>query len=200
MPTQDLRPSNHPTAGSSKTDESKVCEIAESLELTTGRAKELEFEQLYAEHKGKVFSTAYRLVGNRPDAEDITQDVFVRVFKNMDAFRGESAISTWIYRITVNACFDLLRKRKRQPSVPLEECPEPSIGSGGLGRLIETMVRSLPEAYRKVFTLYDIQGLKHGEIAKVLGITEGASKSLLHRARAQLRKRLSPYVREWRGR
>lgn len=192
--------SNHTPPDTSKSKESKVHENAGTLEWTDTHAKERELEQLYDEHKGRVFSTAYRMVGNRPDAEDITQDVFIKVFKHMDAFRGEAAISTWIYRITVNTCFDFLRKRKRQAAVPLEDVPEPSTPSQGLKRLIETMVTQLPATYRKVFTLYDIQGLKHAEIAETLGITEGASKSLLHRARAQLRKRLQPYVRDWKSR
>jgi RNA polymerase sigma-70 factor (ECF subfamily) len=177
-----------------------VREAADALERTEERAKELEFEKLYCEHKGRVFSTVYRLVGNRPDAEDVTQDVFVKVYKNLESFRGESAISTWIYRITVNTCFDFLRKRKRQAAISLEECAEPSTGPQGLKQLVETMAAKLPDAYRKVFVLYDIQGLKHAEIAETLGITEGASKSLLHRARARLRQRLGPYVKGWHNR
>ncbi len=159
--------------------------------------KDERFEQLYRENKAKVMSTAYRLLGNRADAEDVTQDVFIKVYKHIDSFRGESAVTTWIYRITVNACYDLLRKRRREQTISLEDCTELSTESRSLKELIESMVARLPETYRSVFTLHDIQGLKHTEIAKVLGITVGTSKSLLHRARAQLRKKLSPYIKRW---
>lgn len=192
-PTHGQGPGNQGQPRPSKPDESRLREIADTL----GQRKELEFEELYNEHKGRVFSTAYRYLGNRADAEDVTQDVFVKVYKNMDRFRGEAAVSTWIYRITVNTCLDFLRRRKRQATVSLEDCVEPSTGPEGFKRLVESMAAKLPEAYRKVFILYDIQGLKHSEIARVLGITEGASKSLLHRARAQLRQRLRPYVKDW---
>jgi len=184
-------PGNHREAHPSKSVKSKLNGITDALN------KEFDFEEIYIENKSRVFSTAYRFVGNRADAEDITQDVFVKVFKNMKTFRGDAAISTWIYRITVNACFDFLRKRKRQYMSSLEDCSEKSLVSSplSLGKVIEGMVTRLPEAYRKVFILYDIQGLKHREIADILDITQGASKSLLHRARAKLRQELSPYVR-----
>lgn len=195
---KDNRAGNLPGSEPSKHDESKLRETAETLGRETMSDKDLEFEQLYKNYKAKVMSTAYRLVGNRADAEDITQDVFVKVYRSMGSFRGESAVSTWVYRITVNACYDFLRRRKRESAVSLDDCLEPSVESGTLKELIESAVAKLPDAYRKVFTLYDIQGLKHSEIAEVLGITEGTSKSLLHRARAQLRQRLGPYIKEWR--
>jgi RNA polymerase sigma-70 factor (ECF subfamily) len=134
------------------------------------------------------------MVSNRADAEDIAQDVFVKVFKNLKTFRGDAAPSTWIYRITVNTCLDFLRRRKLRQTVPLDE--EMTAGSRPLsiGRLIEGTLPRMPQGYRSVFVLYDIQGLRHSEIAQTLGISEGASKSQLHRARAFLRRELAPYV------
>ncbi len=173
-----------------------MSEIADTLERTRRTGKEFSFEEIYVEHKSRVFSTAYRFVRNRADAEDLTQDVFIKVFKKMSSFRGEAAVSTWIYRITVNACLDFLRKRKRRHMVSLEDCSELSSGSLNFKKLIEGTVAKLGEAHRKVFILYDIQGLKHSEIAEVLGITVGASKSTLHRARAKLRRMLAPYVKD----
>lgn len=152
------------------------------------------FEKFYLDYKSKVFSTALRMVSNRADAEDITQDVFVKVFKKVGSFRGDAKLSTWVYRITVNACLDFLRRRKLRQTVPLEDCTSAGSRPIGVGPLIESTLPKLPAGYREVFVLYDIQGLKHSEIAEILGITEGASKSQLHRARAFLRRELSPYI------
>jgi len=159
----------------------------------------LDFEQVYETHRRRVFSTALRMLSNRADAEDVTQDVFVKVFKGLKSFRGESLLSTWIYRITVNACLDYRRQRRLRRSVPLDDDTE--IGSVPLsvGRLIESALPRISEKYRRVFVLHDLQGLKHEEIARILDITIGSSKSLLHRARAHLRRELSPYLedRHW---
>jgi RNA polymerase sigma-70 factor (ECF subfamily) len=157
-------------------------------------APSLDFEELYRQYKSKVFGTAYRMLSNYADAEDVTQDIFVKVFKKLSSFRGDAAVSTWIYRITINACLDFRRKRKRLEALPLsEEAEQVSVGMS-LGRLIEGLIPKMPAGYREVFILHDIQGLKHVEIARVLGITDGASKSQLHRARAFLRRELAPYV------
>jgi RNA polymerase sigma-70 factor (ECF subfamily) len=152
------------------------------------------FEELYNQFRGKVFSTAYRMVSNRADAEDITQDVFIKVFRKLDAFRGEAKLSTWIYRITVNACLDFRRRRRRRETVPLDDVAEPGAVKLSVGRLIESAIPELPPGCREVFVLHDIQGLKHNEIAESLGISEGASKSQLHRARGLLRRKLAPFV------
>ena len=181
---------------------SKDGEVHSTAELTEqarlpGTA--LDFEDLYRQYKAKVFSTAYRMLSNYADAEDVTQDIFVKVFQKLPTFRGDSAVSTWIYRIAVNACLDFRRRRKRHETVPLnDEAEQVSVGLN-LGRLIEGVIPKMPAGYREVFVLHDIQGLKHEEIGKILGITDGASKSQLHRARAFLRRELAPYLsdRPW---
>ncbi len=153
-----------------------------------------DFEEIYREFKGKVFSTAYRILSNYADAEDATQDVFVKVFKKLGSFRGEAQLSTWIYRIAVNTCIDFRARRNRTQTQPLlDEAARLSVPLS-LGRLVEGFLPRLPPGCREVFILHDIQGLKHSEIARVLGITAGASKSQLHRARAFLRRELEPYV------
>ena len=160
---------------------------------------DLSFEHLYEMYRGRVFGTAYRMLSNRADAEDCTQDVFVKVFKKLKSFRGDSAVSPWIYRIAVNACLDFRRRRRLRQAVSLDDGME--VGSTPLSvtRLIESCLPRMAEGYRQVFVLHDIQGLKHEEIGKILGITDGASKSQLHRARAFLRRELSPYLadRHW---
>lgn len=171
----------------------------EVVETERQTGADLSFERLYEMYRGRVFSTAYRMLSNRADAEDVTQDVFVKVFKKLKSFRGDSAVSTWIYRIAVNACLDFRRRRRLRQAVSLDDGIE--VGSTPLSvtRLIESALPRMAEGYRQVFVLHDIQGLKHEEIGKVLGITDGASKSQLHRARAFLRRELAPYLedRHW---
>jgi RNA polymerase sigma-70 factor (ECF subfamily) len=193
-------PDNHRDSVSSNPPEEHVSEaitLTETYPKARAAQESFDFERLYLDHRGKVYSTAYRMVGNRADAEDLTQDVFVKVYKKIKGFRGDSAVSTWIYRITMNTCLDFLRKNRRRQAVSIDQCPEPQSGSSKLMKLIEGTVATLPQGYRRVFVLHDIQGLKHSEIAEALGITEGASKSQLHRARAQLRQKLGPYVEDW---
>jgi RNA polymerase sigma-70 factor (ECF subfamily) len=171
----------------------------EKVETDRQAGTSLDFERLYETYRSRVFNTAYRMLSNRADAEDVTQDVFVKVFKKLGSFRGDSAVSTWIYRIAVNACLDFRRRRRLRQTVSIDEGIE--VGSTPLSvtRLIESALPKMAEGYRQVFVLHDIQGLKHEEIGKILGITDGASKSQLHRARAFLRRELAPYLedRHW---
>jgi RNA polymerase sigma-70 factor (ECF subfamily) len=173
-----------------------VNDTIEVVETDRRTGADLDFEKLYETYRSRVFSTAYRMLSNRTDAEDVTQDVFVKVFKKLKSFRGDSAVSTWIYRIAVNSCLDFRRRRRLRQAVSLDEGME--IGSTPLSvtRLIESALPRMAEGYRQVFILHDIQGLKHKEIGKILGITDGASKSQLHRARAFLRRELSPYLKD----
>jgi RNA polymerase sigma-70 factor (ECF subfamily) len=178
---------------------SNVNDTLEVVKAERRTGAELNFEQLYETYRGRVFSTAYRMLSNRADAEDVTQDVFVKVFKKLKSFRGDSAVSTWIYRIAINACLDFRRRRRLRQAVSLDDGLE--VGSTPLSvtRLIESALPKMAEGYRQVFVMHDIQGLKHEEIGRILGITDGASKSQLHRARAFLRRELAPYLgdRHW---
>ena len=184
------------TASKSKSNVNDTIEVVET-ERQTGA--DLDFERLYETYRGRVFSTAYRMLSNRADAEDVTQDIFIKVFKKLSSFRGDSAVSTWIYRIAVNACLDFRRRRRLRQAVSIDDGMEVGSTPLSVSRLIESTLPRMADGYRQVFVLHDIQGLKHGEIAKILGITDGASKSQLHRARAFLRRELSPYLedRHW---
>jgi RNA polymerase sigma-70 factor (ECF subfamily) len=182
--------------GASKLAETKLNDTIDKTATDTRVTEDAEFEQLYLKYRSKVFSTAYRMLSNRADAEDVTQDVFIKVFKKLKSFRGDSAVSTWIYRIAVNACLDFRRRRRLRQAVPLVDGME--VGSTPLSvqKLIEGTLPRMSEGYRQVFILHDIQGMKHSEIAEILGITDGASKSQLHRARAFLRRELAPYIED----
>jgi len=147
-----------------------------------------EFEEVYTKYKVKVYSVCYRMMGTKEDASDITQDVFVKVYKKLNTFKGNSSLSTWIHRITVNLCLDRLRKKKLIPLYENISAPSPN---PWLKSSIERAIQSLPPGYRAVFILHDVEGLTHYEIAETLGIADGSSKSQLHKARKLLRDKLS---------
>ena len=153
------------------------------------RERERKLEQVYEDHVAMVYNICYRMFANRADAQDATQDVFLKVYKNLDRFRGRSKLSTWIYRITMNHCIDRMR-RKRLRTVQLQEWVASPERDHDARIELEKAVASLPASYRSVFVLHDIQGFRHAEIAEILGITPGSSKSLLHRSRVILRKKL----------
>ena len=194
-----IQSKRNPVAERSSKSTTQVKKTIEVIETERQTGTDLTFEQLYETYRGRVFSTAYRMLSNRADAEDCTQDIFVKVFKKLGSFRGESAVSTWIYRIAVNACLDFRRRRRLRQAVSLDDGMEVGSTPLSVSRLIESCLPRMAEGYRQVFVLHDIQGLKHEEIGKILGITDGASKSQLHRARAFLRRELSPYLedRHW---
>lgn len=169
---------------------------AEALEVCAdGRAEGL--ERLYERHKYAVFRTCLRIMGDRASAEDATHEVFLRVFERASSFSGQSAFGTWLYRITVNHCLNLLDKRRRRPASRLEEGadrPDASTGpfdacaSNELRHRILRLLGELSVDHRTVLTLREIEDLSYAEIAEVLDIPEGTVMSRLTRAREALRK------------
>jgi RNA polymerase sigma-70 factor, ECF subfamily len=162
------------------------------------------FELLYALHKRRVYSLCLRMLGNVAEAEDLTQEAFLQLYRKIGTFRGDSAFSTWLHRLSVNVVLMHLRK-KGLPQVSLEETLEPSqddgprkdIGardltlSGSIDRVtLERAVENLPPGYRLVFVLHDVEGYEHNEIADMLACSIGNSKSQLHKARMKLRELL----------
>jgi RNA polymerase sigma-70 factor, ECF subfamily len=159
------------------------------------------FETLYAMHKRRVYSLCLRMLGNVAEAEDLTQEAFLQLYRKIGTFRGDSAFSTWLHRLAVNVVLMHLR-RKGLPQVSLEETLEPSqddgprkdIGardltlSGSIDRVtLERAIENLPPGYRLVFVLHDVEGYEHNEIAEMLDCSIGNSKSQLHKARMKLR-------------
>ena len=159
------------------------------------------FEQIYRAHSGRLYSVAYRMVGNAADAEDLLQDIFLAAHRKLDSFRGDSALGTWLYRLATNLCLDHLRSRAARSSGltdPLDdEIGLADAGSRGLAERavtrmdLERALARLPEGCRAAFVLHDIEGLEHREVAEALGIAEGTSKSQVHKARLRLRTLLS---------
>jgi len=155
------------------------------------------FRELYQAHVGRVYALCLRLTASRQEAADHTQDVFVRAWERLDSFRGESAFSTWLHRLTVNEVLQSRRSAGRRGArITLAEDPaaweQPSTRhhSAGLASDLEAAIARLPAGARAVLVLYDIEGYQHPEIAALLGIADGTSKAQLHRARRLLREML----------
>lgn len=161
---------------------------------------EAAFETLYNLHKRRVYSLCLRMVSNPAQAEDLAQEAFLQLFRKISTFRGESAFSTWLHRMTVNVVLMQLR-RKNLPQVSLEETleseddtPKKEFGAedlklaGSIDRLqLQRAIDRLPPGYRTVFVLHDVEGFEHNEIADMVGCSIGNSKSQLHKARLKLR-------------
>jgi RNA polymerase sigma-70 factor, ECF subfamily len=162
------------------------------------------FASLYSQHKRRIYSLCLRMVGNVAEAEDLTQEAFLQLHRKISTFRGDSAFSTWLHRLTINVVLMQLR-RKGLHLVSLDEAMDPapddspgrSFGapdpllSGSIDRLaLERAVASLPAGYRLIFILHDIEGFEHNEIASMLDCSIGNSKSQLHKARLKLRDAL----------
>ncbi len=148
-------------------------------------------EMLYHQYKRRVFGMAHRIVG-ASDSEEVAQEVFVRVFRGLAAFRGDSALSTWIYRLTVNAALSHLARRGRRHEVGddgLTELPAPPVAErdSALATRIEAALARLPAGYRAILVLHDVEGLSHEECAAILDCRVGTCKSQLHKARARMR-------------
>ncbi len=187
---------------------SKKSDLELILEFQKGDQRS--FEELISRYSTKVHSLASRLTRNTEDAEEVLQDVFVTVHRKIGGFEGKSSFSSWLYRVTVNAAFMKLRKRKQDQTVPLEELvqqahvvpalksPESSFVDSQSIRnemleALEAAIRKLPDDYRPVFILRDVDGLTSREVSKILDLTVPAVKSRLHRSRLMLRRRLSRF-------
>jgi RNA polymerase sigma-70 factor, ECF subfamily len=166
------------------------------------------FERLYRQHVNRVYSLCARMVADRQHAEELTQDVFVRAWEKLHLFRGESSFSTWLHRMAVNVVLNARKSEGRRQS-RFEDSDEENGGgvdsvsssstSGIVGMPLppgdlldlEEAIGKLPPGARRVFVLHDVEGYKHEEIAEMLGVTTGATKAQLHRARLLLREALN---------
>ena len=177
-------------------------EVPSDLELIRAAAAgdAAAFEQLYRQHYRRVYSLCLRMLGSQTQAEDLTQEVFLQVFRKLGSFRGDSQFTTWLHRLTVNQVLMHFRKR----GVKLEHTSE----EGDFTNVVDTPLQStrrismvdrlalekaiaeLPPGYRTVFALHDIEGYEHEVIANMLGVSIGTSKSQLHKARMRLRELL----------
>lgn len=221
MPTYTPSAQSSHQAGKSRSEETAYTptrrnssNLAESQDqsaiLTRAQAGDHEaFAQLYSIHKKQVYSLCLRMVSNVHEAEDLTQEAFLQFHRKIDTFRGESALSTWLHRLTVNVVLMQLRKKGLQLNsldeimeVGPDHRPGRSFGapdlalSGAIDRLVlQRAIDELPAGYRLVFVLHDIEGYEHNEIASLLDFSIGNSKSQLHKARLKLREFLLNHSR-----
>ncbi len=159
------------------------------------------FEELYRQHATRLYNVAYRMLGNASDAEDLLQEIFLLAYRKLSSFRGESTLATWLHRLAMNACLDHLRSRAAKTAHATSSLE----GDPGRGRTLdpaapiemaaaridlERAIGDLPAGYRAAFVLHDVEGFAHREIAQILGIAEGTSKSQVYYARLSLRKML----------
>ena len=173
----------------------------------------LSFEELVKRYEKKIYNLAYRIMGNKEDANDVLQETFLQAFKKLSGFKGKAKFSTWLYRIAVNICLMRKRKRKKMKTVSLDipiltkkedeikrelrddwsESPLATLENEEVKKTLSEAIGLLPEEYRTVFLLRGLNGLSNQEVAKVLKISLPAVKSRLHRARLFLRDKLSQY-------
>ncbi len=192
----------------------------ELVNLYTKTGNESAFNEIVSRYANKIYGFALRITRNSSDAEEVFQEVFLTLTKKLDTFRGESKFSSWLYRITVNASYMYLRSQKKHESnislenyYPYDEKgtlmgrvmekdwssrPDIIIFSNEALKIIDKSINELPESYRTVFHLRDVEGLSNEKVADILEISIPAVKSRLHRARLFLRDRLSDYFHEWR--
>jgi RNA polymerase sigma-70 factor (ECF subfamily) len=175
---------------SADTDDLSLCRLAAANNLAA-------FEMLYQRYHRRTYSLCLRMTNSQTEAEDLTQEVFIQLFRKIGSFRGDSAFSTWLHRLTVNQVLMHFRRRsvKNEKTSDDGEIPEQTVSGTEnpnkmpvIDRLaLNKAIEQLPPGYKKVFWLHDVEGYEHEEIARMLKLSVGTSKSQLHKARLKLR-------------
>lgn len=170
------------------------------------------FDELVKSHFRRVFGVAYHMLGQREDAEDVTQAVFIKAHRALDRFRGQSAFSSWLHRIAVNETLNVIKKRKKATYVPMDDLhldspedpaharlisndsPERAAHLKDLNKLLNTALQSLSQPHRLVVVLHDLEGMPHDKIADLLGCSAGTVRSRLFYARQLLQLELKEFA------
>jgi len=191
-----------------------MSELERSLLRRLRERDERAFRELIDDHRDRVFNITYRMLGNRAEAEDVAQEVFITVFKTIDSFREESKFSTWLYRVTVNHCKNrikyLARRHDRDrdeldetsqqqngavTGMPLRAAnPDKALATAQMEKLLQEAIAALDDDQRAVVILRDVEDLSIEEICEITGLPDGTVKSRLHRARLVLRKKMQRHV------
>jgi RNA polymerase sigma-70 factor (ECF subfamily) len=189
-------------------------ELERSLLRRLRERDERAFRELVTQHRDRVYNICYRMLGNRSEAEDVAQEVFIAVFKTIDSFREESKFSTWLYRVSVNHCKNRIKYLARRHDRDRDELDENSAGANGatmgsparaalpdralegiqMEEVLREAINSLDEEQRLVVVLRDVEDLTIEEICEITELPDGTVKSRLHRARLALRKKLQKHV------
>jgi RNA polymerase sigma-70 factor (ECF subfamily) len=189
-----------------------MSELERSLLRRLRDRDERAFRELIEGHRDRVYNITFRMLGNRAEAEDVAQEVFITVFKTIETFREESKFSTWLYRVTVNHCKNRIKYLARRHDRDRDELDETSNGSNGaiggpapaspdralegaqMEKLLQEAIGNLDDEHRVVVVLRDVEDLSIEEICEITGLPDGTVKSRLHRARLALRKKLQRHV------
>jgi RNA polymerase sigma-70 factor (ECF subfamily) len=154
------------------------------------------FKEIYDRHATRLYNLACRMTGSPSQAEDLLQEIFLQAFRKLSSFKGDSLLGTWLYRLAVNLCLDRLRSRQEKAeraTVSLEDerdvvvQPTRRMDSVVQRLDLERAIEQLPASYKAAFLLHDVEGFEHHEVGEMLGIAEGTSKSLVHKARLRIR-------------
>lgn len=157
------------------------------------------FEELYRQHSTRLYNLAWRMAGSRADADDLLQEIFLIAYRKVGSYRGESSLGTWLYRLAINHCLDVLRSRQARMDGQTDALDDqmmpagaPTAPLGAVSRIdLERAIGLLPPACRAAFLLHDVEGFGHTEVGALLGISEGTSKSQVHKARLRIRAYLT---------
>jgi RNA polymerase sigma-70 factor (ECF subfamily) len=193
-PAVQILPVEKPVALDSNAADIDLCRLAAQGDLAA-------FEIIYQRYHRRTYSLTLRMTSSQTEAEDLTQEVFIQLFRKIGSFRGDSAFSTWLHRLTVNQVLMHFRRRsyKNEKTSEDGEMPEQTVhGTGNPNKMpvvdriaLKKAIAELPNGYRNVFMLHDVEGFEHEEVARHLGISVGTSKSQLHKARLKLRTLLA---------
>ena len=154
------------------------------------------FAILVRRHERRVYNLAYRMLGREEDARDATQDAFLSALRKLPSFRGDAAFTTWMHRVTVNACYDILRKRKREPALEIPEglaeqgVPHDHAEQTTISIDVQRALLQVPQEFRAAIVLHDVHDLAYEDVAEILGVPIGTVKSRIHRGRVALAKAL----------
>lgn len=176
-------------------------ELVERIRSGDGSA----FEALYRQHATRLYNLANRMTGAKGEADDLLQDIFLLAYRKIASFRGESSLGTWLYRLAMNHCLDVLRNRQTRMGQHTDSLDEPDAAPvaspvpvlSAVSRIdLERAIASLPPACRAAFLLHDVEGFGHHEVGSMLGVSEGTSKSQVHKARMRIRSYLANGLRK----
>ncbi len=163
------------------------------------------FEAVYRQHATRLYNLANRMTGAKGEADDLLQDIFLLAYRKIASFRGESSLGTWLYRLAMNHCLDVLRNRQTRMGQQTDSMDEPDAAPvaspvpvlSAVSRIdLERAIQTLPPACRAAFLLHDVEGFGHQEVGAMLGVSEGTSKSQVHKARMRIRTYLAHGLRK----
>jgi len=181
---------------SNRTEETRTAESALVARCVAGDAEA--FKEVYDRHATRLYNLACRMIGSTAEAEDVLQEIFLHAYRKLSSYKGESALGTWLYRLAMNLCLDRVRGKQGKMDRVTVALDEEGGGTGrpAAGRRLDSIIErldleraiaQLPASYKAAFLLHDVEGFEHHEVGEMLGIAEGTSKSLVHKARLRIR-------------